>query len=260
MNISRRQESLTRCLKAIDLTTLKNSDTPQSIKAFVENLVNTHQAHPELALPASICVYPNMAKIVKEELKKHSEEIQNIHVTVVSGCFPASQSFLEVKEMETKMALAQGADEVDIVLALNAFFDEDYNRCVDEIKAIKKHCASATLKVILETGTLQTEENIRKASFLAMEAGADFIKTSTGKVETGATPMAAIIMCQCIKEYYEKTGIKVGVKVAGGISELEDALIYHDIVRDTLGTEWLDSSLFRIGASRLFDKIIKALA
>lgn len=244
-------EVLKVCLGMTDLTTLKPTDTYFSVRKLVGK-VNDFQTHfPGYRPPASICVYPNFARTVKETLT-----VPGVHTTVVAGCFPASQSFMEVKELECRMAVAEGADEVDIVLALNSFLDGDLIYCEKEIRSIRNIVGDAVLKVILETGALADVGRIREASFLAMECGADFIKTSTGKMEPAATPFAAIIMCDCIKEYYGKTGRKVGFKPAGGISTAKDAAVYYAIVDTILGQEWLNPALLRFGASRVANSIL----
>ena len=244
-------DTLKACLGMTDLTSLKPTDTYSSITRLVNKVNDFQKRFPDYPLPASICVYPNFARTVKETLT-----VPGVHTTVVAGCFPASQSFLEVKVMESRMAVADGADEVDIVLALNSFLDHNLTRCEDEIRAVRKVTEGAVLKVILETGALADEAAIREASFLAMESGADFIKTSTGKMEPSATPFAAIVMCGCIKEYYRKTGRKIGFKPAGGISTAKDAAVYYAIVETVLGQEWLTPALFRLGASRVANSII----
>ena len=244
-------DTLKACLGMTDLTSLKPTDTYSSITRLVNKVNDFQKRFPDYPLPASICVYPNFARTVKETLT-----VPGVHTTVVAGCFPASQSFLEVKVMESRMAVADGADEVDIVLALNSFLDHNLTRCEDEIRAVRKVTEGAVLKVILETGALADEAAIREASFLAMESGADFIKTSTGKMEPSATPFAAIVMCGCIKEYYGKTGRKIGIKPAGGISTAKDAAVYYAIVETVLGQEWLTPALLRFGASRVANSII----
>jgi deoxyribose-phosphate aldolase len=226
------------------------------------NKVNSfQQSYPEWPLPASICVYPNFAAVVNKE------RTCDFNITVVSACFPSSQSFLEVKLKECEIAVEQGADEVDIVLALNSFLAEDYEAAAEEIRQVRA-CIDAVaskqnrhvhLKVILETGLLRTPEAIANASFLAMEAGADFIKTSTGKVDVNATPAAAYVMCECIARYYELTGKKIGFKPAGGISSAADALCYYSIVSSILGKEWLDKEYFRFGVSRVANNILSAV-
>ena len=249
------------CFSMMDLTTLKTDDTPASVTKLV-NKVNAFQAsYPEWPLPASICVYSNFAATVKEARKA------DFNITVVSACFPTSQSFLEVKLKEVEMAVEQGADEVDIVLALNAFLAGDTESAAEEIRQVRrvidevagKQGREVHLKVILETGLLRTPENIANASFLAMEAGADFIKTSTGKVDVNATPVAAYVMCECIAKYQAVTGKKIGFKPAGGISTAADALCYYSIVASVLGKDWLNKRMFRFGVSRVANSILSAV-
>lgn len=249
------------CFSMMDLTTLKTDDTPASVTKLV-NKVNAFNAqYPEWPLPASVCVYSNFAKTVDEARKA------DFNITVVSACFPSSQSFLEVKLKECEMAVEQGADEVDIVLALNSFLAGEYEKAADEIRQIRscidevaeKQGRKVHLKVILETGLIRTPEKIAQASFLAMEAGADFIKTSTGKVDVNATPVAAYVMCECIAKYYAMTGKKIGFKPAGGISSAADALCYYSIVSSVLGKEWLNKDLFRFGVSRVANSILSAV-
>lgn len=254
------EDVLKKCFSMLDLTTLKSDDTPSSVSAFVEKVNSFAEDYPDWPLPASVCVYSNFASVVDKVRHK------DFHITVVSACFPTSQSFLEVKLLECEKAVEAGADEVDIVLALNAFLDSDFEKAYDEIAAVRKCIDDAAakqgrqvhLKVILETGLLQNPENIARASFLAMEAGADFIKTSTGKVPVNATPAAAFVMCQCIAAYYAKTGKKIGFKPAGGISTAEDAVCYYLIVSNVLGEEWLNRDLFRFGVSRVANSILSA--
>jgi deoxyribose-phosphate aldolase len=249
------------CFSMMDLTTLKTDDTPASVTKLVSKVNAFQQSYPEWPLPASICVYPNFAAVVDKERKC------DFNITVVSACFPSSQSFLEVKLKECEMAVEQGADEVDIVLALNSFLAEDYETAAEEIRQVRacidavaqKQGRNVHLKVILETGLLRTPEKIANASFLAMEAGADFIKTSTGKVDVNATPAAAFVMCECIAKYYKATGKKIGFKPAGGISTAADALCYYSIVSSILGKEWLNKELFRFGVSRVANNILAAV-
>ena len=249
------------CFSMMDLTTLKTDDTPASVTKLVSKVNLFQESYPEWPLPASICVYPNFAAVVKDARKC------DFNITVVSACFPSSQSFLEVKLKECEMAVAQGVDEVDIVLALNAFLAGDYEAAAEEIRQVRKCIDAAAeaqgrtvhLKVILETGLLRTPEAIANASFLAMEAGADFIKTSTGKVDVNATPASAYVMCECIAKYYEKTGKKIGFKPAGGISLAADALSYYSIVSTILGKEWLNKELFRFGVSRVANSLLSAV-
>ena len=255
-------EVLKECFSIMDLTTLSPKDTPSSVRKLVEKVNSFAVDYPDYPLPASVCVYPNFASVVRKTRKN-----PKLHVTTVAGCFPSSQSFLEVKLREIELAVREGAYEIDIVLALNSFLEGDYETAGKEILAsrtcIDKVAAElgrpVVLKVILETGLLVTPERIADASFLAMENGADFIKTSTGKVEVNATPMAAYVMCQCIKKFYEQTGRKVGFKAAGGISSAMDAVCYYSIVSTILGKEWLDKSLFRFGVSRLANQLVSAV-
>lgn len=240
-----------KLLSCIDLTTLSSSDSPQSVSDFVERVNAFDNEHPDLPNVAAICVYPNFASVVRTVL-----DVSDVNVACVSGAFPSSQSFLEVKIAETAMAVAGGADEIDIVLNVGNYLDGDWEEVSDEISEQKATCRDAHLKVILETGLLKTAENIRNASVLAMYSGADFIKTSTGKIYDGASLEAAYVMCQCIKEYFEKTGNRVGFKAAGGISTTADAVKYYTVVKEVLGEEWLDKSLFRIGASRLANVLL----
>lgn len=247
-------ENYAKSLGFIDLTSLHSTDTTEKITRLVKK-VNYFNAHfPEYPLPASICVYPNFAKTIKDVLS-----VSGVDITTVAACFPTAQSFLNVKELECKCAVEDGANEIDIVLALNAFMNGNYDYASEEIKGIRETIGNNMLKVILETGALVSIENIATASFLAMEAGADFIKTSTGKMEPAATPMAAIVMCKCIKAYYEKTGRKVGFKAAGGIRTPEDAITYLAITQSILGREWATPKLFRLGASGLANNLLSVL-
>ena len=255
-------EVLASCMGLMDLTTLKAEDTPASVTKLVGKVNSFINDYPAYPLPASVCVFPNFAALVKGSL-----DSKDVHVTAVSGAFPTSQSFLEVKVKECEMAVEAGADEIDIVLALNSFLSGDEESARNEIRAMKEVVSAAAaklgrtvvFKVILETGLLVTPENIAKASFLAMEEGADFIKTSTGKVSVNATPMAAYVMCECIKAFHAKTGRKVGFKAAGGISTAKDAICYHSIVKTVLGDEWLTKDLFRFGVRRLANALMSAI-
>lgn len=228
----------------IDLTTLNTTDSDESVMRFTEKVNRFDDEFPDLKNVAAICVYPNFAQVVKDTL-----EVEGINIACVSGGFPSSQTFTEVKIAETAMALADGADEIDIVIPVGAFLSGDYETMCEEIMELKETCKEHHLKVILETGALKTASNIKKASILSMYSGADFIKTSTGKQQPAATPEAAYVMCQAIKEYYEQTGNKVGFKPAGGINTVNDALIYYTIVKEVLGKEWLSNELFRLGTS-----------
>lgn len=235
----------------IDLTTLKSTDSPQSVAKFVERVNDFDDEHPELKNVAAICVYPNFAQVVSTIL-----DVTNVNVACVSGCFPSSQSFVEVKVAETALAVEGGADEIDIVFNLGNYFDGDYEEVCDEIQEIKHACRDARLKVILETGALKTAENIKNASILSLYSGADFLKTSTGKEYPGASLEAAYVMAQCIKEYYEKTGNMVGFKASGGVATTEEAVAYFTIIKEVLGDQWLTNEYFRIGASRLANNLL----
>ena len=238
----------------IDLTTLKTEDSEESVLKFTERVNDFENEYPDLKNVAAICVYPNFAKIVSQSL-----EVESVNVACVSGGFPSSQTFTEVKVAETALALADGATEIDIVIPVGKFLSGDYEGMCDEIEEIKSVCGERHLKVILETGALKSAENIWKASILAIYSGADFIKTSTGKQDPAATPEAAYVMCQAIKAYYEKTGRKVGFKPAGGINSVNDALVYYTIVKEVLGKEWLTNELFRIGTSRLANLLLSEI-
>ncbi len=235
----------------IDLTTLKCTDSEESVMKFTERVNAFDDEHPDLKNVAAICVYPNMAEIVHDTL-----EADRVKIACVSGGFPSSQTFTEVKIAETAMALHAGADEIDIVIPVGKFLSGDYEGMCDEIQELKDVCGDKHLKVILETGALGTAANIKKASILAMYSGADFIKTSTGKEKPAATPEAAYVMCQTIKEYFLETGRKIGFKPAGGINTVEDAIKYYTIVKELLGKEWLTNELFRIGTSRLANLLL----
>ena len=238
----------------IDLPTLNTTDSYESVMRFTEKVNRFDDEFPDLKNVAAICVYPNFAQVVKDTL-----EVEGINIACVSGGFPSSQTFTEVKIAETAMALADGADEIDIVIPVGAFLSGDYETMCEEIMELKETCKEHHLKVILETGALKTASNIKKASILSMYSGADFIKTSTGKQQPAATPEAAYVMCQAIKEYYEQTGNKVGFKPAGGINTVNDALIYYTIVKEVLGKEWLSNELFRLGTSRLANLLLSEI-
>lgn len=238
----------------LDLTTLKTEDSEESVLKFTERVNEFENEYPDLKNVAAICVYPCFAKIVSQSL-----EVEEVNIACVSGGFPSSQTFTEVKVAEAALALADGATEIDIVIPVGKFLSGDYESMCDEIEEIKSICGDRHLKVILETGALKSVDNIWKAAILAMYSGADFIKTSTGKQEPAATPEAAYVMCQAIKAYYEKTGRKVGFKPAGGINSVNDALVYYTIVKEVLGTEWLNNTLFRIGTSRLANLLLSEI-
>ena len=234
----------------IDLTSLGTTDNEKQIITFTEKVNQLSENFPEMENVAAICVYPCFVETVKNTL------IEDIEIAAVAAGFPSSQTFIEIKIAETALAVSQGASEIDIVLSVGKFLSENYDENFEEIEEIKSSCRNSHLKVILETGALATAKNIKKASLLCMEAGADFIKTSTGKTNPAATPEAAYVMCEAIREYYKNTGKKVGFKAAGGISTTEDAVKYYCIVKEILGEEWLNSSLFRLGASRLANNLL----
>ncbi|EJX00751.1 deoxyribose-phosphate aldolase [gut metagenome] len=235
----------------IDLTTLSSSDSDESVMHFTEKVNQFDDKFPDLKNVAAICVYPNFAPIVKNTL-----EVDGVNIACVSGGFPSSQTFIEVKVAETAMAISQGANEIDIVISVGKFLSGAYEEMCDEIEELKEVCKDNHLKVILETGALKSASNIKKAAILAMYSGADFIKTSTGKQQPAATPEAAYVMCEAIKEYYQKTGRKVGFKPAGGISTVNDAVVYYTIVKEVLGEEWLSNEWFRLGTSRLANLLL----
>lgn len=249
------QEVKERLLGTVELTTLTVTDSNESVMRFTENVNRWSNDHPDLPPLATICVYPNFAGVVRDNL-----EADGVKVACVSGGFPSSQTFLEVKTIETALALKDGADEIDMVLSVGTFFSEDYETCADEIEEMKAVCGPEhPLKVILETGELKTAYNIKKASILSMYAGADFIKTSTGKVAVAATPEAAYVMCTAIKEYFQQTGIKVGFKAAGGIKTVDEAVNFYTIVAEILGEDYIKEGLFRIGTSRLANLLASAI-
>lgn len=239
---------------SIDLTTLSTEDNDPSVAAFTERVNAFDNEYPQYKNVAAICVYSNFAEVVKTVL-----DVEGVDIAVVAGCFPSSQTFQAVKVADVALAVAGGANEVDIVLNVGQFFAEDYESLTDEIVELKHTARGAKLKVILETGALKTAENIKRASVLAMYSEADFIKTSTGKIYPGASLEAAWVMCQCIKEYYQRTGRKVGFKASGGIRTADEALKYYAIVKEVLGDEWLNQDLFRIGASSLANSLLSVM-
>lgn len=236
---------------SIELTTLKTTDSEESVMRFTERVNDFDNDYPALPHVATICVYPRFASVVSETL-----QVEGVEVACVSGSFPSSQALIEVKVAETALALKDGATEIDMVMSVGAFLSEDYETVCDEISELKAVCGERKLKVILETGLLPSQSAIKKASLLAMYAGADYIKTSTGKEKPAATPEAAYVMCQAIKEYYEKTGIQIGFKPAGGLNTVHDALVYYTIVKEVLGERWLTNQWFRLGTSRLANLLL----
>lgn len=236
---------------SIELTTLKTTDSEESVMRFTERVNDFDNDYPALPHVATICVYPRFASVVSETL-----QVEGVEVACVSGSFPSSQALIEVKVAETALALKDGATEIDMVMSVGAFLSEDYETVCDEISELKAVCGERKLKVILETGLLPSASAIKKASLLAMYAGADYIKTSTGKEKPAATPEAAYVMCQAIKEYYEKTGIQIGFKPAGGLNTVHDALVYYTIVKEVMGERWLTNQWFRLGTSRLANLLL----
>lgn len=245
------QEVYKFLFNTIDLTTLNSTDSPQSVAKFVERVNDFDNEYPNLKNVAAICVYPCFTPVVRTVL-----DVSDVEIAAVSGGFPSTQTFPEVKIAETALAVEGGADEIDIVFNLGNYLDNDYESVCDEIIEIKHSCRDARLKVILETGALQTAANIKKASVLSMYSGADFLKTSTGKGYPGATLEAAYVMASCIKDYFERTGTMVGFKASGGVSTTEDAVAYYTIIKEVLGEQWLTNEYFRIGASRLANNLL----
>jgi len=244
-------DNLKKLFSLIDLTSLNTEDNANKIVNMSTKVSDFKNHFPDMPNVAAICVYPMMVHYVKENLSS-----PNVGIASVGGGFPSSQTFLEIKIEECKQAIKAGATEIDIVLSVGKFFEGDHAYCFKEIKAIKSAIGDNHLKVILESGTLKSNQQIWEASILAMEAGADFIKTSTGKQNPAATTDAVYVMTKAIKAFHEKTGKKIGVKPAGGISTKEDALAYFAIVTENLGNEWVSSELFRIGASRLANNLL----
>ena len=240
---------------SIELTTLKTTDSDESVMAFTERVNQFDAEYPDLPHVATICVYPCFAKTVSETL-----EIDGVEIACVSGSFPSSQALIEVKVAETALAVRDGATEIDIVMPVGKFLSGDYESVCDDISELKQACGEdVAMKVILETGDLRNGSDIKKASILSMYAGGDYIKTSTGKEKISATPEAAYVMCQAIKEYYDETGIQIGFKPAGGINTVTDALTYYTIVKEVLGEKWLTNKWFRMGTSRLANLLLSEI-
>ncbi len=235
----------------IDLTTLNSTDSKQKVENMCHKVNEFKSKFNDIPDVAAICVYPNFVSTVKQTIK-----IQSIGIASVAAGFPSSQTFLDIKNLESKMAVEAGATDVDIVISLGAFLSGNHQFVFNEIVSVKKAIGKAHLKVILETGALADSFKIWEASLIAMEAGADFIKTSTGKMQPAATVEAAVVMCEAIKQFHEQTGRKVGFKPAGGISSSDSAAVYYTVVEKMLGEEWLNSKLFRIGASSLANKLL----
>ncbi len=250
----RDKETLKKIFSCIDLTTLKPTDNEDTVLAFVEKVNKMEDKYPDIPSVASICVYPCFAQIVSRSL-----EVESVKTCCVSGGFPSAQTFFEVKVAETSLAIHDGADEIDIVQNAGRILNEDYETLAEETDELKAVCADKTLKVILETGALGTLDNVKKAALIAMYSGADFIKTSTGKEVPGADPESFCVMCKTVREYADETGRNVGVKAAGGISTVDDALLYWTIAKIVLGKDWLNNTRFRIGASRLADTLLNEI-
>ena len=239
---------------SIELTSLKCTDSDESIMAFTEKVNQFDTQYADLPHVATICVYPCFAQVVRDTL-----EVEGVEIACVSGSFPSSQALIEVKVAETALAVKDGATEIDIVMPVGKFLSGNYEEMCEDIQELKETCGDAAMKVILETGCLKTASNIKKASILSMYAGADYIKTSTGKEKVAATPEAAYVMCQAIKEYYDETGIQIGFKPAGGINSVMDALIYYTIAKEVLGEKWLTNKWFRLGTSRLANMLLSEI-
>ena len=236
---------------SVELTSLSTTDSDQSIMAFTQKVNDFDDAYPALPHVATICVYPCFASVVSNTL-----DVEGVEIACVSGSFPSSQALIEVKVAETALAVKDGATEIDIVMPVGKFLCGDYEGVCDDISEMKNACGDKAMKVILETGCLKTAANIKKASILSMYAGGDYIKTSTGKLSPAATPEAAYVMCQAIKEYYDETGLQIGFKPAGGLNTVNDALIYYTIVKEILGEQWLTNKWFRLGTSRLANMLL----
>lgn len=242
-----------QCFNQIDLTTLNGDDTVGKVAAMTKRVNEFPTVFPDVPNVAAICVYPAMVPVVKENLTAP------VGIASVSAGFPASQTFIEIKVAETAMAVMEGATEIDVVISIGKFLEGDYQTVYDELCELRAASREAHLKVILETGLLGSAENIKKASILAMSAGVDFIKTSTGKTTVSATPEATYVMCGAIKEWYQKTGAVVGYKPAGGVSTTQEAVVHYTLVKEILGKEWLNNQRFRFGASRLANKLLSSI-
>ncbi|HOH70872.1 MAG TPA: deoxyribose-phosphate aldolase [Paludibacteraceae bacterium] len=244
-----------KCLNSIDLTSLLGTDMEEKIAEMMRKVNDFPKKFPKLPNVAAVCVYPSLVPVTREVLNKNN----GVNIAAVAACFPASQSFIEVKVAETALTVKAGADEIDVVISLGKFMSGAHSEVYDELSELKAACKNAHLKVILESGSLRSAVEIKQASLLAMAAGADFIKTSTGKTEPAATLEAAYVMCGAIKEYYKKTGIKVGFKPAGGVSTTEEAVQFYTVVKAILGDEWMNNKLFRFGASRLANNLLSSI-
>lgn len=247
-------QALKKIISFIDLTTLNGNDTEEKVLTLCKKAVNAKDQSLGVSKVGAICVYPNFASLVSKNLKG-----TGVKTAVVATGFPSGQTFREVKLLEVEKAVEYGAEEIDMVISRGLFLEEKYEEVSEEIRAVKKTCGNVHLKVILETGELENLTQVYKASKIAIDAGADFIKTSTGKIKPAATETAFLVMTDAIKVHYNETGKKIGIKPAGGISDADTALNYYAIVKENLGEEWLNNELFRIGASRLLDDILQTL-
>ncbi|MDD2196375.1 MAG: deoxyribose-phosphate aldolase [Bacteroidales bacterium] len=245
------KELLKKCFSLIDLTTLNSTDSVERGELFAQRVNNLIKVYPQMPNVAAICVYPSLVAGVRQTLTG-----KDVKIASVAAGFPASQTFIDIKLSECQMCLDMGADELDVVISLGYFLEGDYFTVFSELQLIKEVAGDARVKVILETGAMPSLEEIRLASFLAMEAGADFIKTSTGKIDVAATPEALYVMCQAAKDYYEVTGRMVGIKPAGGMVNSFDAVYFYSIVEEVLGEKWLNNKWLRLGASRLADNLL----
>jgi deoxyribose-phosphate aldolase len=252
--IDKNPVSLKLIFSLIDLTTLNTDDTASKVKKMCEKINEFPGQFPGYPLVGAICVYPILVPVVNENLVK-----KQVNIASVAAGFPSSQTFFEVKEMESRMAVEAGANEIDMVISVGKFLNDELDYVSDEIRQIKKAIGTAKLKVILETGLLPDPSAIYRASMVSMEAGADFIKTSTGKVQPAATPEAVLVMCHAVKDFMKESGRMIGIKPAGGISTTAHALEYASIVKGVLGEQWLDPKLFRIGASRLANNLLSEI-
>lgn len=241
-------------LGSVELTSLRTTDTEEEILAMVEKVNKFASEYPNLPHVGAVCAYPCFTKLIADSL-----EVDGVDITNVTGCFPSSQALLEVKTIETALAVKDGATQIDIVLPVGKFLSGDYEDVCDTISELKQTCGDIPIKVILETGDLKNAKNIKTAALLSMFAGANYIKTSTGKEKISATPESVYVMCLAIKEFYEKTGIQVGLKPAGGINTVMDAVIFYTIYKEILGEKWLDNYWFRLGTSRLTNLLLSEI-
>ncbi len=244
-----------KCFNLIDLTSLNSTDTEDQIGTMMQKVNDFPESYPEMPNVAAVCIYPSLVPVTRAVLDREN----GVNIAAVAACFPSSQSFIEVKVAETALTVQAGADEIDVVISIGKFFSGFHSEVYDELKELKAACGKAHLKVILESGALRSAVEIKQASLLAIAAGADFIKTSTGKSDPAATLEAAYIMSGAIKEYYEKTGIKIGFKPAGGVATTEEAVKFYTVVHSVLGDDWMNNKLFRFGASRLANNLLSSI-